>query len=53
MDSHRLKTETIRGVISLVHNTSARPHEHDVPHNRLFLGRDACSHEDEIVEPLQ
>ena len=53
MDCHPFKTAKIRGVISLVPNTSARPHEHNVPHNRLLLGLDACSREDEILKPLQ
>ena len=53
MDSHRLKTAKIIGVIGLVHNTSARPHERNVLHNTLLLGRGACIREDEILEPLQ
>ena len=42
----------ITGVIRLVHKTSARPQEHNITHNRL-LGRDACSRDDVILEPLQ
>ena len=36
MDSHRMKTAKIRGESGLVCNMSARPHEYNVPHNRLF-----------------
>ena len=53
MDSHRLKTAKIRLVICLVHYTSARPDECNIPRNRLLLGCDACSYEDEILEALQ
>ena len=49
MDSHRLKTSKMRGVITLVHNISAQPYEPNVPHDRLLVGRDACSREDEIL----
>ena len=38
MNRHRLKTKKQKHqrYCSLVHNTSVRPHEHNVPHNRLY-----------------
>ena len=35
-DSHHLTTAKIRDVISLVHNTSALPHEPNAPHSGLY-----------------
>ena len=53
MDSHRLKTAKIIADISLAYRSNTFAERMNITSHITLLGRDACSREDDILEPLQ